>query len=274
MHAGCDPARRASPAGPAFGAIAETYDALFSNSLIGRRQRGLVWREAERAFRPGQRVLEINCGTGIDALRLSGLGLKVVACDSAPEMIAAARQRLGASVHAPDIDLRCVPTEAIGQLEAGEPYDGVFSNFSGLNCLADLRPVARDLARLVRPGGKAVFCLFGKFCAWEVVWHLSGGEWRKAFRRLGDRSIPATISGSTVNVRYPSVRSLERSFRPHFRLERWVGVGVALPPSYVEPLAVRFPALVRLAAAADPWLGGCPGFRSLADHMTLTFRRI
>ena len=42
----------------------------------------------EKAFRPGDRVLEIGCGTGVDACFLAERGVKVLACDSSPQMIA------------------------------------------------------------------------------------------------------------------------------------------------------------------------------------------
>ena len=121
--------------------LSRTYDYTFSASAIGRAQRNSVWREMNRTFQKGHRILEINCGTGIDALHLAGRGVQVVACDSAPGMIAVARQRLDASSSRSLVDLRCLATEHIAQLESEGPYDGILSNFSGLNCLSDLRPL-------------------------------------------------------------------------------------------------------------------------------------
>ena len=94
------PTRRTAP----FDAIADEYDAVFTHSLIGRAQRESVWREIDRLFRPGQRVLEINCGTGVDALHLAARGVQVVACDASAGMVAVARRRLEAS-HLSEITL-------------------------------------------------------------------------------------------------------------------------------------------------------------------------
>ena len=159
----------ATPKGGPFDAVADEYDARFTNSLIGRAQRESVWLEMDRLFRPGQRILDINCGTGVDALHLAARGIHVVACDASPEMVAVARRRLEASPCRDRVDLRILAIEQIGELEKEGPYDGVLSNFAGLNCVADLRRVAHDLARLVRPGGKAILCLFGRLCLWEMV---------------------------------------------------------------------------------------------------------
>src|SRR5438093_5130158 len=100
-----------------FDAVADTYDDTFSNSSIGRVQRNLVWIEADRTFCTGQRILEINCGTGVDALHLANRGIEVTACDSSSRMIAVARRRLEASRVRARIDRRCIPTQHIALLE-------------------------------------------------------------------------------------------------------------------------------------------------------------
>jgi len=257
-----------------FNAIAATYDDSFSNSSIGRVQRDLVWVEADRAFRTGQHVLEINCGTGIDALHFASRGLNVLACDSAPAMIEVARRRLNASAFPQAVDVRCLAIEQLGTLESEGPFNGVFSNFAGLNCLYDLNSVARDMARLVTPGGKVVLCLFGRICVWEIIFYTIRGHFRRGFRRFRRHGSVAVLApGSQVVIHYPSVRELRRMFAPYFRLERWRGVGISVPPSYLEGLAVAFPRLLRFAAGIDAWFGQCPGFRALADHVVLTFER-
>lgn len=263
-----------TPTAAPFDAIAEAYDEVFSKSAIGRAQRRAVWSEMDREFHAGQSILEINCGTGIDAFHLARRGVIVDACDSAPGMILRARQRANTS-EPMAVRFRCLPIEKLDTLPLQKPYDGVLSNFSGMNCIADLAPVVRNLARIVRPGGRTVVCVFGTFCLWEVLWYLRAGHFRKAFRRLRRRGVDAVLApGASVRVHYRSARYLSRAFAPCFRLKRWRGVGVALPPSYAASISVNFPRLFRLAVAIDPLLGRCPGLRSLADHMVLTFERM
>ena len=199
----------------------------------------------------------------------------MVACDASPEMVAVARRRLEASPYRDHVDLRILAIEHIGQLEKEGLYDGVLSNFSGLNCVADLRSVDRDLGRLLKPGGRAILCLFGRFCVWEMFWYILHGNFKKAFRRLRDKGVVANLApGQSVLVQYPSVRSILRDFAPHFRLVSWKGVGVAVLPSYLEPWAVRFAPLFKIAAKIDRFLGRCPGFRALADHVLLVLERV
>jgi ubiquinone/menaquinone biosynthesis C-methylase UbiE len=259
----------------AFDGIASEYDSRFTDSLIGRVQRARVWQEMDNLFHSGQRVLEINCGTGVDATHLSDRGIQVVACDVSPEMIAVARRRLHVSAHGNHIDLKVLAIEQISQLAEEGSYDGVVSNFSGLNCVEDLRPVARDLARLVKPGGRVVLCVFGRHCLWEMLWYACHGNFRKAFRRLSRKgNATALAPGRSVRVWYPSIKSLRRDFAKHFRLIRRKGTAVAVPPSYLEPWAVRFPILLRFAASIDSFLCRCPGLRALSDHVVLVMERV
>ena len=258
-----------------FDAVADEYDAHFTNSMIGRAQRESVWLEMDRLFHPGQRVLDINCGTGVDALHLAARGIHVVACDASREMVAVARRRREASPYGDHVDLRILAIEQIGELEQEGSHEGVLSNFAGLNCLADMRRVAGDLARLVRPGASVILCLFGRFCLWEMVWYFLQGDIKKAFRRFRGKGVIANLApGHSVLVRYPSVRSLCRDLGGYFRLVSWKGVGVAVPPSYLEPWAARFARLFNFAARIDPFLGRCRGFRALADHVVVIFERV
>lgn len=269
--AGQSPTPRTEP----FDAVADEYDSRFTNSFIGRAQRESVWKEMDRLFRPGQRVLDINCGTGVDALHLAARGIHVMACDASPEMVAVARRRLDASPYRDHVDVRILAIEQIGQLETEGLHDGVLSNFSGLNCVADLRCAARDLARLVRPGGRVILCLFGRFCLWEIFWYTLHGDIMRAFRRSRSQGVVANLApGHSVLVRYPSVGSIRQCFAGQFRLVSWQGVGIAVPPSYLEPWAARFARLFKFAANIDLLLGRCPGFRSLADHVVLVLERV
>ncbi len=258
----------------AFDAVAEAYDRTFADSLIGRAQREVVWSVLDRVFRPGQRILEINCGTGVDAVRLAGRGVSVLACDAAPRMIEVARRRAQEARLSARVEFRVMATEEIRRIRNETPFDGVLSNFAGLNCVRNLRAVAHDLAGLIRPQAVAVLCIFGRFCAWEMCWYLCRGRLAKAFRRLGAGGSAAHIGNREVRVYYPSVETLQRSFAPDFRLVEWRGVGVCVPPSYIEPLAQRFPTILKKLAALDQRFSGLPGVRSLGDHTLVVLERV
>ncbi len=97
----------------AFDSLAARYDDLFTRSMIGRAQRGAVWKVLTETFKPGDHILEINCGTGEDALFLARNGISVVACDASEQMIRTARQRMEAEAPDAPIHFEVLPTEQL-----------------------------------------------------------------------------------------------------------------------------------------------------------------
>ena len=80
--------------GAAFDRLAGSYDEVFTRSVIGRVQRGVVWKVLAETFRPGDRILELNCGTGEDALFLGRRRVTVESCDADRTNREAARSNL------------------------------------------------------------------------------------------------------------------------------------------------------------------------------------
>ena len=75
-------------------------------------------------------------------------------------------------------------------------------------------------------------------------------------------------------VYYPTLRSLRQSLRPMFRLRSVTGVGVAVPPSYMESWARGNPSMLRFCETLDRLICELPGIRVLGDHMLLRLERI
>ncbi len=73
-------------------------------------------------------------------------------------------------------------------LAAGRPpFDGVFSNFAPLNCVADLEPVARGLSQMLKTGAPAMLVMFGTVCPGEWVVETLRGRPRQAISALQAR---------------------------------------------------------------------------------------
>ncbi len=245
-------------AGAAFDQLADEYDVLWSSSAIGRQQRFAVWRRIDPLFRAGQRILDIGCGTGVDAVHFRERGIGVLAIDASKEMVRLARSR--------GVDAHHLSAEALGLLD-GE-FDGAISNFGALNCVSDLSSVASELARLIRAGGYAAICLAGNCCAWETAHYVARGKFAKAFRRWSRSGCDASLG---VHVEYPSACHLTRLFRPDFRLSGWCGIGLCVPPSYIRGISARN--IARLAWV-DRRLANHPVFRAFADHRLFVFERV
>jgi ubiquinone/menaquinone biosynthesis C-methylase UbiE len=259
-------------AATAFDRVAHSYDDVFTRSVIGRAQRNQVWQRLLAAFSPGARILELNCGTGEDARFLAQKGRSVVACDASSVMIEVAQGRGKLEAGSAGIEYRQLANEDLSALLGQEAFDGAFSNFSGLNCVADLQPVARNLARLVKPGGRALICVWSRVCVAELAWFLLHGQGGKACRRLSGKAA-ARVGGVTIEVIYPTVRTVRRVFSPWFRLESHSAVGLFVPPSYVESWARKHDKLCARLEKLDQVFSSFPMFRVAGDHVLLEFVR-
>lgn len=256
----------------AFDRVADSYDDLFTRSAIGQAQRKQVWRRLLRAFAPGERILELNCGTGEDARYLAVRGRTIVACDASAGMIKIAKARTERAAVGAEVIFRHLANEDLRVMSREKPFDGAFSNFSGLNCLTDLQPVARDLASLVRPGGRVLLCLWSRICVGEILWCLLNGERHKAFRRFGGKAT-AKVGGCSISVTYPTVADVQRAFAPWFELESRGAIGLFVPPSYVQDWAQKHAAILQYLEHLDCAFTRFPVLRDVGDHVLLEFKR-
>jgi ubiquinone/menaquinone biosynthesis C-methylase UbiE len=118
-------------------------------------QRHLIQPSVERLLRlePGERVLEIACGNGEFARRMSELGGQVLAVDFSERMLDRAR------AHGGEVDYR--HTDAMDEaaiLALGEPgtFDAVVSNMSIMD-MESIEPMVSASSRLLAPAGRFVF---------------------------------------------------------------------------------------------------------------------
>lgn len=241
----------------AFDPVAARYDELWTNTATGRLQRDAVWRHIAPYYRAGQHILDLGCGTGEDALHLGRLGIQVSAFDASSEMVRIARQR--------GVAADVLALEELGQI-AGS-FDGALSNFGALNCIERVEQLRAPLARLIRPYGFLSLCVMGRFCLRETAHFLARGEVRRASRRWCGTSVSGSLG---LRVFYPTVHRIRKAFAPDFRLVQAAGIGVFVPPSYVQGLSSQ--SLAR-SAAMDRRAAHLPGLRALSDHRLLVFIR-
>ncbi|MFN8621971.1 MAG: methyltransferase [Chloroflexota bacterium] len=260
-----------------FDAAAAGYDATFTDTALGRRLRAAAWVWLDRAFAPGDRVLELGCGTGVDAMHLAERGVGVVATDASDGMLEAATRSSvvrGANdlVTVQPLDLARIGDSGwAGAL--GGPFDGVFSGFGALNCVADRTRLLGALAGVLRPGARAVLVVMGPTCPGEMAWHLLHGEPRAALRRWRAGERAGVPGGGSIRVWYPSAGRVAGEAAPWFREVRRGGIGVVLPPSGLSLAFERRQGLLRLAGPVERRIGGTRLGAAFADHWVLELER-
>ena len=261
-----------------FDAVAAGYDATFTASATGRAQRDLIRRHLSAHLPDGggpRRVLELNCGTGVDAVWMAMRGHCVLATDAAPAMVRQTAAKAAASGQT--IETRCLPIQDIGAPNAlpERGFDLVLSNFGGLNCVSpkEIAAFAGHAAALVRPGGRLIAVVMPRVCLWETLAGLARLRPEIAARRWRGGPVTAQLdAGDPFPIWYYAPGALARLFHAGFVLDAVRPIGCAVPPSMIEPYFRRRPALVRRLAALDAALPGRP-FAACSDHALLDLRR-
>ena len=239
-----------------FDQLAPRYDAVWTNSPAGRLQREAVWRHLDPLIQRGDRVLDIGCGTGEDALHLAQLGAQVLAVDVSPEMVRVARGK--------GVNARLLPIEGIHAFAVA--FDLVLSNFGGFNCVRDLPAIGQTLARLVQPGGYLAVCLMGRYCLREAAHYALRGQFRKAARRWrGD-----TLTSTGLRISYPTAKQVRQAVSPSLDLVADIGIGVFVPPSFVQGTPAP---LTKALASLDTRIESSRIGRTIGDHRLFVFYR-
>jgi demethylmenaquinone methyltransferase/2-methoxy-6-polyprenyl-1,4-benzoquinol methylase len=138
-----------------FDGVARRYD--LTNTILSFAQ-DRRWRRRTRQclqLEPGDRVLDLAAGTCVSTVELARSGATAVACDFSLGMLRAGRASK---------KRRAVPFVAgdATQLPFGDAaFDAAVISF-GLRNVSDVPQALREMARVVRPGGRLVICEFSR----------------------------------------------------------------------------------------------------------------
>ncbi|MCU7548978.1 class I SAM-dependent methyltransferase [Chitinophagaceae bacterium LB-8] len=259
-----------------FDAVAATYDDSFSQTLIGQQQR-LAVRKNIMPILKGKndlKILEINCGTGDDALWLTSLGHEVMATDASAQMIERAIMKASMVVAPGNVSFLQCPFERLYSLLKGQKFDVIFSNFSGLNCISfgELQILNNDLSSLLKPNGYLAVILFGKYTFWETLYYLVQLDLKQAFRRWSNKAVKVNLSyGITQSVYYYSVGQFQKLMY-RFQLVQKRPVGLFVPPSYLENWVVKKPGFFKALNKMELKFSKVPLLSGLSDHTFLLFK--
>jgi ubiquinone/menaquinone biosynthesis C-methylase UbiE len=255
----------------AFSTTAARYDAFAEDHPHLTRMRSKVYAAFERFVPPGATVLELNAGTGTDALHLAQRGYRVHATDIAPGMLARVHDKVAAHGLEGRVSVQECSFLALDEVEGG-PFDAVFSDLGGLNCCADLRPVFRGVDRVLRPGGVAVVVVMPPVCLWELAL-VFAGQFRLATRRLAAGGVRAHLEGRQFTVYYFTPRQVLDAFGEAYEPLAVEGISVLTPTAESKSLAQRHSGVYRLLATADDVVALHAPFSRWGDFFLAAVRR-
>jgi ubiquinone/menaquinone biosynthesis C-methylase UbiE len=257
----------------AFDSVAADYDGPRGNNDQIQQMRSEMWHWLDATFRPGSRLIDLGCGTGLDAIRMAQTGHSVTATDWSPQMVRRTALRAEHAQLTERVRAVCVGAHELQHLEAEAIHDGAYSDLGPLNCVPDLAAVSRECARLLAPGGALVFTVIGRICPWEIATYLWRRRWARALIRFARQVVPVGMNNHTIWTRYYSPREFYAAFSREFALEHYRGLCVFAPPPYLNWVRERYPRWHERLWRLDRRVAGWPLIRGMGDHFLIVMRK-
>jgi ubiquinone/menaquinone biosynthesis C-methylase UbiE len=258
----------------AFSLQSAIFDELYRGNSIIQYKRARVRAVAEKFMKPGSEVLELNSGTGEDAIWFAERGHTVHATDISAGM----QERLTAKANALNLQGR-ISTEIISftnlqNLKEPKEYDLIFSNFAGLNCTGELDKVLSSFSRLLKPKGVALLVILPEFCLWEFLL-LFKGKFKTAFRRFfSSKGVQAHIEGAYFRCWYYNPSYVIKHLRNQFTVLTVEGLCTIVPPSYIEGFAEKRPRLFNFLKAKENKVKAKWPWKSVGDYYIIALEKM
>lgn len=149
------------------------YDCLWQEQLAPARN----WMLSLAALTPGEKVLDLACGTGLTTLAAAdsvGPGGSVLGTDLSGQMVAVARQR-ATDQHLSNVTFKRMDAETLDFQDA--TFDVVLCSL-GLMYVPDPQRALREWLRVLKPGGRVAIAVWGKRvnCGWSPVFPIVEAE--------------------------------------------------------------------------------------------------
>lgn len=259
----------------AFSQQASVFDAYDAGNSIIAYKRRRVRDHVQRHLSSGSRILELNAGTGEDAIYFARQGHFVHATDIATSMQEALAEKVARAGLTERVSREVCSFTALGSLQQRGPYDCIFSNFAGLNCTGALDKVLRSFAPLLKPGGQVTMAILPPFCLWESLLVFKGKfgtATRRWFSSRG-KGTKSRVEGHFFRCWYYPPAYVIQELGDQFELLGLEGLCTIVPPSYIEHFAEKYPRLYgRLCRMEDKWKDRWP-WKYMGDYYIISFRK-
>ncbi|MES2274837.1 MAG: methyltransferase domain-containing protein [Bacteroidota bacterium] len=260
-------------ASEAFSRQSIVFDELYSTNTIVNYKRSRVRSHVLQYLKPNSSILELNSGTGEDAIFFAGQGHHVHATDVSTGMQQVLKQKV--ETYGMDnlvTDELCSFTN-LKNLNNRGPYNAIFSNFGGLNCTGELDKVLNSLSSLLNPGGIVTLVIIPGFCLWEALLVFKG-KFKTATRRFFSKNgRTAHIEGQYFKCFYYSPNYVIKHTGNDFVHLSTEGLCTIVPPSYIEGFAEKHPAKYKWLMKWEDRLKSTWPWKHIGDYFIITLQK-
>jgi ubiquinone/menaquinone biosynthesis C-methylase UbiE len=260
-------------AAKAFDKQSGVFDGLFSDNPIIQYKRERVRAHLNSILQPSSHILELNSGTGEDAIYFASHGHSIHTTDVSSGMQKIRLQKILASGVGSRISDECCSFTKLEELNQRGPFDHIFSNFGGLNCTRDLAKVLDSFTGLLKAGGAVTLVVMPTFSIWELGLLLKG-KWKTAVRRFsGRKGTSAHIEGKYFTCWYYNPSFITKQLHKKFKLIRLESLCFFVPPSYMEYFPKKYPGLYSRLKKVEKTYGGSWPWNRMGDYFIISLRK-
>lgn len=260
-------------AAAAFTQQSRSFDEQYSNNSIIQYKRERVRKHVQPYLAFNSNILELNSGTGEDAIWFAQQGHTVHATDISAGMQQVLKEKVAALNLEDKISTELISFTQLEDLKQPVTYDMIFSNFAGLNCTGELDKVLDSFSSLLKPGRTVTLVILPKFCLWEFLL-LFKGKFKTAFRRFfSGNGVTAHIEGEYFKCWYYNPSYIINHLQDRFDLLALEGLCTLVPPSYLEGFAEKHPkTFATLKAKEEKWKNKWP-WKNIGDYYIISLRK-
>jgi len=255
---------------------ASLYDEKFTNSKIGIILRQFVWDYIDSILPENNslRILELNCGTGEDAVYLAKKGHQILATDISGEMIRIVEKKVKENGHSKSIKTLQCDIKYLDKIDRASEFDLIFSNFGGLNCLDPhaLSSLSTNASKLLKTNGRFIAVVMTNFCLWESFYFLTKLKFHEVFRRFTKDVIKVRIGESEIDTWFYSPKGFYKLFNSKFNFIAAKPIGLTVPPSYLEPFFASRNSTLKTLKNFDIKLNNISILARIADHFLIDMK--
>jgi ubiquinone/menaquinone biosynthesis C-methylase UbiE len=257
----------------AFNRQSVIFDEQYASNSIIQYKRNRVRKHLIQYLKPRSNILELNAGTGDDAIFFAQQGHHVHATDISRGMQKELIEKVAARQLTALVSNELCSYTMLDTLTNKGPYDCIFSNFAGLNCTGELQLVLNSFDNLLKPEGVVVLVILPKFCLWESLLVLKG-KFKTATRRFfSSKGRLANIEGYSFTCWYYSPTFITSRLKEKFKLLEIEGLCTVVPPSYIENFAKKYPKAFSYLCKMENRLKNKWPWKYIGDYYIISLRK-
>lgn len=254
--------------GNGFSSVYAEYEKLSTDNIIDIARRKTIRNHVGKWLEPHHKILELNAGSGIDAVYFAEKGHLVLATD----ISAGAQHYIEDKIKSSGLtNLRFQKCSFTTLGIVDEKFDHIFSNFGGLNCTDDLAIIFKQFDDLLNPGGHVSLVIMPPYYPWEMATVIKGNK--NAFRRLRKDGTSANVGNGIVRTFYHSPKKIKNAFPDNFTHIQTRNIGTFYPSAHFSSLQ-KYQKLISGLIKFDDLVNGSSLMpKGIGDYYIITFQK-